>query len=497
MEILRVQPRNDMVLNLLGMVYFHQNDFPEAKKYLQKAIEVSPQPQYYKDLGDLYLKCRMPNDAIQEFVKGLELDPQNADINLSLGLAYADMKQFEKAVAVYKVALATDPACEEVVYNLGVALYELHNLNDAIACYMKTLELNPRNANAYQALGVAMYDLNRLEDSEKCYLAALSIDPDYIDAAFGLSYVYLKGMNFDKGWELYEHRFNKTIAVALPDFKSPRWDGSDITGKKLFVFLEQGLGDALMFSRYLPVLRDKGVQLVAWVYKPLRSLFEANFPYVSFVDEIESLTEDDYDFYIPAMSLPHVMRTQPDTIPYPNGYIQANAEKVEWYNHQFFNNKELKVGLVWQCKNKYPKDANRSVADVRYFEPLTRLEGIKLYSFQKGEGETQLENLPDGFNIENVASTFNDFDDTAAAIMGLDLVISVDTSVLHLAGALNKPTLLLLPFDSDWKWFMDLDSTPWYNCVKIFKQSEMGNWNTVIENVARELALLCVKGKDE
>lgn len=491
-EILRSQPNNDMVLNFLGLIALHFNEFDNALKYLSKAAAINPSAQYFKDIGDLYVKKTEPAKALEFYEKAKSIEPDNYELNHCMGLAFMDLNQYQQAEQAFLRALNGNPQCAETFYNLGTAYYQLFRYDEAISCYIRSLELNPNSAETYQALGVVLYDVNRLNDSILAYEKAVQLQPDYPDAYFGASYSYLKTMNFEKGWMYYEYRFFKTLPVALPVFKNPVWDGSNPSGKKLMVFLEQGLGDALMFSRYLPMLDALGVKILTAPHISLKKLLKDSFPFVEFYETYEDIKDTDYDCFIPAMSLPLRLKTRPDNIPSPSGYLKADPQKVEEYRQKYFDNDSYKVGIVWQCKNKYQKDKTRSVPHINCFEKLFGIEGVKFYSLQKGEAELQLGELTDSVKIQNIGKDFNDFADTAAAIENLDLVISVDTSVLHLAGGLGKDTWLMLPYDSDWKWFMDLETSPWYNSVKIFKQPEIENWQVVVDRMYDTL-LTCVK----
>jgi hypothetical protein len=334
-----------------------------------------------------------------------------------------------------------------------------------------------------------------LAEAEKAYLQALTLRPDNESMLFHLSLLYLLQGRFEEGLKLYENRFDGAEArffrTTKAQFKElqglKRWEGESLNGKSLLILTEQGAGDIIMMMRYLPLLKERGAKrLVVWCEPSLRRLFQS----MSVVDEVVSLNEpltiDGLDFYCPIMSLPRIFQTRLESIPDNVPYLIVPDEMKKPWRVRLDSTRGLKVGLVWAGSGLHLRD-QRSIP-LRKFSPLTAIEGVQLVSLQKGEPAEQLKET--GWNCPDWMEMCDDFLDTAALVAELDLVISVDTSVAHLVGALGKPVWLLLRFESDWRWLLDREDSPWYPGMKIFRQTDPGEWDAVIIRVAAGLAIL-------
>lgn len=238
-----------------------------------------------------------------------------------------------------------------------------------------------------------------------------------------------------------------------------------------------------MFSRYVPILDQMGAKVLFRPHSMLENFFrDFNFP-AEIISNTTPLDTLEFDYYHSVMSLPAVFKTEIDTIPYKEGYLKANPEKVRQFREKYFNNDLFKIGIVWQCKNLYEQDIFRSIPDISYLFPIAKIPSVKVYSIQKGLGEAQLENLPDEIEIINLGKDLNDFSDTAAAVENLDLVVSVDTSVPHLSGAMGKDTIVMIEYTADWKWLLDRDDCVWYDKIRLFRQNKNNDWDFVVKNV--------------
>jgi len=485
------EPENAKIYNALAICYYCKKDYESAIMIYEEAVKIRPDyAMAFNNLGLIYSDIRKYDKSIENYLKAIEIYPEYATAYNNLGNIFCKMYKYAEAVDFFEKAIELKPDYADAYSNTGIALHSLEKYDEAIKFFEKAVELNPNNPETYNNLGNS-YNEKRLFDlAIKNFLKAIELKPDFAAAYSNLSIVYLIKGDFEKGWEFYEHRFNQNLHIIyLPKFLKPKWDGKKNNGR-LFVYMEQGLGDALMFARYFPVLKNMGLNLLAWVDDSLLEFFKFNFPYISFVSELKNLKEDDYDFYISSMSLPFVLKTTPETIPFSSGYLKAEPEKVKEYKEKYFNNDEFKIGINWQCKNIYPRDRFRTIPDISYLFSVAGMQGVKVYSIQKGEGEKQLTNLPDSIEIVNLGTGFNDFSETAAAIENLDVCITVDTSIAHLSGGLGKLTWITIPNAADWKWFLNTDKSIWYENAKLFRQKEHCNWKEVIDRICNDLQSL-------
>ncbi|MBW1784606.1 MAG: tetratricopeptide repeat protein, partial [Deltaproteobacteria bacterium] len=368
----------------------------------------------------------------------------------------------------------------EAYDSIGVALGEKGDLMGAIDMFQQALGIRPDYARAWNNLGVALKGLGRVPSAIRNFRKAIQLDPDYVEAHWNLSFLLLLTGAFEEGWKEYEWRFKKREWTRNARVMNgvPRWDGSPFPGKRLLVYGEQGFGDALQFVRYLRMVKEWGGTVILETERSLLDLFRS-------VPGIDGLTEKPshdradaaFDLAIPLMSLPGIFKTTLKTIPSQGvvPYIHSDPQKGEFWRRKL-RGTQFKIGLVWEGKATDPKRA----CPLQRFVPLAGIEGVRLYGLQKGEAALQVKKLPHGVTIANLGDAFHDFSDTAAVIENLDLVVSVDTAVLHLAGAMGRPTFALLPFAADWRWLLDRDDSPWYPSLRLFRQSAPGQWDHAV-----------------
>lgn len=459
-EALKVNPDNFDALNLLGLLKIQLHFYDEAVFYIKKACELNPNAYFFENLGRAYYGLKKYDEAIKSFEKALEYKPDDFDAFFNMGLAYKSKGEFDMAIFYYQKALETSPKNPNVYFNIANAFESKDDSENSLKYYKKAEEFgcNDKNLNYF------------------------------------LSAAYLKLKNFEQGWKYYESRPSKPFAITTQllfygdKFASkPQWQGEDIKDKTLFVYYEAALGDSIMYARYFPILKKLCKKVLFRVQNDFVSLFEENPLGYELVDT--NSREIDFDFHIPLMSIPYVLKHNNESdIPFPKGYLKANSKKVVEYKEKYFDNKDLnnklKIGIKWQGNPAY--DTNR-IIQLSSFYKLFELPNTQFYSLQKGSGEEELDNLPKNFNLINLANTFNDFSDTAAAIENLDLVICNDTSVAHLAGAMGKKCWILLPYVSNWRWHNDFSYSPWYKSIELFKQTKPDDWSEVFEKVYSKL----------
>ena len=451
-------PENIFILNQLWALEAVMGKYEDAAEHIKFLVSNAPTPALYSTLGEINIRMQNYEAAIEYCKKALELEENRFNSLFLLAYAYKKLNRFEESTETYKKALKIKPNSPEIYHNLG----NLYNLckNDPLS---------------------AIY----------CYKKFLRYKTDSIAAKSSLGVLYLKVKKYKKGWEYYNYSnlqamtfCNHSLKDILPLEKF--WTGDDIKDKTLFVYFNGGLGDTIMFARFLPLLKTKCKTLIFASQESLIDLLK-NSDFVAEHD-IEILDKDfdknelKFDYYLPMMSVAYrlEMNSEKD-FPSPQGYLQANKQKSQEYKEKYFDNNKLKIGIKWQGNMRY---AHERHFDIEEYYKLLWTENTQFYSLQNGEGIEQLKKIK-GYNLIDLGSTFNDFTDTAAAIENLDLVISNDTSVAHLAGALGKECWVLLPFIQEWRWSIDLSYCPWYNSVKLFKQSTPDDWDGVFEDVKK------------
>jgi tetratricopeptide (TPR) repeat protein len=471
----------------LGNLCFDLNRYQEALYCFEKVIEDNPDDgDTYYNLGMIYQKLNKIDRAIESFKAILRLNPEDAEIYNILGSIYCNANQDTKsAIVCFEKAIELKPDSAEVYFNLGLAYNLAKELDKAIPKYEKAMELQPDNAGIYNNLGTIYQEKNDLEKAIFYYKKGLEIYPEHPSLRFNLGCSLIKTGDFAQAWDYFESRMNlfKHHRLKFPVETKPKWDGSmSLENKTVYVYPASrsfGYGDSINFVRYLPLLNSLGAKVICRVQPGLEQLFNQSELNVEIIPNSTEDTSLEFDFQLPFMSLPAVFRSNPDNIPAKNLYIKADPQKSNDYKAKYFNNDGFKVGIFWYSA---VSSSDRTMS-LEQFYPILEMKNIKFYSLQKGEGIEQLNNIPEGLEIVNLGETFNDFSDTAAAVSNLDLIITPDTSIAHLGGALGKPTWVMLPFMSDWRWLVDREDSIWYKSVKLFRQKEPANWNEVIERI--------------
>jgi tetratricopeptide (TPR) repeat protein len=409
---------------------------------------------------------------------------------LNHGVQLAAQQRFDEALADFDKAIALDAGLAEAFNNRGAALYKLGRFDDAVASYDRALALEP-DAETYSSRGLALHVRGRLDEALASYDSALALKPDYTEAHYNRALTLLRAGDLARGFQAYRWRFR--INAARPAIACPEWEGEPIAGKRLAIFHEQGAGDTLQFVRYVPMALARGAQITLLVPPVLARLLRASLPGVEVVDRLPNSAV--FDFQAPMLSLPALFGTTLDTVPARTPYLTVDpAEAASWAQRLAalpdLTQPDLKVGLVW-AGSKMPTsyDARRSLK-LAQLAPLAALPGIRFVSLQIGEPAAEAKTPPTGLQLTDWTSEIRDYADTAALIANLDLVITVDTSVAHLAGALDKPVWILSRYDGCWRWLLGRDDSPWYPTARLFHQPAMGDWQPVIADVAAALQAL-------
>jgi Flp pilus assembly protein TadD len=422
------------------------------------------------------------------FRQALALAPDFSEAIANLGLLQERAGAVAEAEACYWRAIAICPDAPQVYLNLGVLLTKVKRFADAELVYRQALQLAPNLPTAWSNLGVLLACLKREDEAERCYRTALDLDASHADACFNLAYVLLRQGRFEEGWRCLEAR--DWYAILAKHFTCPRWQGESLAGKSVVIGFEAGHGDMIQFCRYAVVLKAMGAARISVVCHPgLKVLFGT----LSGVDEVfsfnESVPASGWDFWTPPMSLPHYCQTRQNSVPAPIPYLAAHPASVAKWSRLLPSG--LRVGLVWKGNPRFENDGDRSLPSLAVLAPLGPVAGVRFVSLQKGPGEDEARRPPPGLSVLALGDVLADFADTAALVANLDLVISVDTAVAHLAGALGKPCWVLLPdYRTDWRWLSERSDSPWYpERMRLFRQpSGSDDWSPVIVTVGEALA---------
>ncbi len=460
LEILQNEPENAQVWDLLGVLYYQANDYLESELCIKKAIEISPRFYYLENLARLYM----------------------------------DKGDFKLAISIYEDLIKHNPTYENY-FNLAMSYKGDQSWAKAKEAYYKSLEINPKGYESYFNLAYLALNDNQPQVAVDCYKKALEINPDDWESMYFLSLAQMQVKDYKNGLTNFESRLCRQSAIVTQEktypnlMKSrPIWMGEDLTGKTLFTYYEAGFGDMLMFYRYMPILTSMCKKVIIKPQKELASLFRENSYGADVLEIFDFESEIDFDYHIPFLSVPHILGlTGEDVFTRHEGYLKSNPAKVKYYRERFFDNDKFKIGIKWQGNTHYDLERVLKVED---FFRLFKLEGTQFYSCQTFEGSEEFEKIKDKFDVFDLGSTFSNFSDTAGALENMDLIISNDTSLVHLAGALGKPCFVLLPHVYNWRWHTDLTKCDWYDSVKIFAQSQNGDWKGVFNQVEDELVKL-------
>ena len=489
-----------------GLVEAHSNraaalnalmQYQEALVSCDKAIALkSDHPEAHNNRADALINLGRYEEALKSCDTAVALRPNLPEMHNNRGRALNALTRHEEAIASYARAIALKPDYAEAYNNCGSALYNLGRPEHALVSYDRAIALRPEYAEAHSNRGTALGLLNRHEEALASYNKAIAIGPNYVNAHFNKSLCLLAMGRFDEGWALYEWRKRKASAIAARAFSQPLWLGAeDIAGKTILLYEEQGLGDTIQFCRYAPLAAELGARVILEVPPALTNLLATLEGVAQIVPS--GTTPPDFDFRCPLLSLPLAFRTQLSSVPSTTPYLRANLEKSLAWNKKLGEKKgKVRVGLVWSGGFRSNQPDTWAVNKRRNI-PLTKLAPLKhldveFYSLQKGQpGESELTELRrekwDGPNIIDFTSDLHDFSDTAALIDNLDLVITVDTSTAHLAGALGKRVWILNRYDSCWRWLLGRTDSPWYRTATLYKQEVAGNWDGVVQRVNADL----------
>lgn len=508
-KCLAIYPDSEEIYSLLSSLYEYLNDIPSAVEALEKAVKINPkQYLYYFNLGVLYSKigdkeksaanykkvielnpvnieayvnlCSMykstdKNNALNYILKAYSICPDEKNVLLNLAQLYRDLYKNDESIKILEKLISLDNKCHEAYSLLAVNYMDTSLYSLALENYNKAiLYSNQEDLNYLHGKSTALKYLGNFEESKKILEYVVQKNPDLVQSAVSLGMLYLKEKDFYKGMRLYSKRSLDTNFANL--FQNKIWsENTDLIGKKVLVYSDCGLGDTIMFSRYLSILSQSAQKVILQTDKELISVLSASFPYVEIIPK--SCKYDDYDIVIPIMNLPLALDLDFNKIPFSDGYIKADKDKYSQL--QLFKTDKLKIGICTQGNKRIFK--NRSIPD-NIAQDLFNMDNCIFYSFKN-----EFDNISSVISLQNY---IKDYSDTASLLLNMDLLITIDSSIVHMSGALGVKTFLLLPHTPEWRWFDDNKNTIWYNSVRIFKQKKIADWQTVISEVKNELSVL-------
>lgn len=485
-EAVRLDPRHADARLRLGRVLARRDNPGEAETHYREAVKLQPDlTTAWASLGHLLNDLEHHPEAIECARKAAALDPKSADLHNGLGVALANGERFAEAEAAYREALRLAPATPGALSNLGNTLRSLDRLPEAEDRLRDALRLKPDYAEAHNNLGIVLVQAGREGEALTHYDEAVRLRPDYPEARMNRSLSWLGGGDFARGWPEYEWRFKVNKRHKPPP--GPRWDGRPLDGKILLVTAEQGLGDSINFVRYAPLAKARGCRVVFDCPDPIASLV-ATCPGVDRVAP-RGTGGVTYDTHVPLLSLPGLFGVPPEAAVAQVPYLTPDPARVEHWRAELAGLPGLKVGITWQGSKVHKGDKLRSVP-LAQFAPLAAVPGVTLVSIQKGPGTEQLADGPGaGLGVRDFGSkTAPEMMDAAALMAALDLVVSVDTAVVHVAGATGRPVWVAVPSAADWRWQRRREDTIWYPTMRLFRQQERGDWAGVFARLAAELA---------
>jgi tetratricopeptide (TPR) repeat protein len=474
-------------LHLLGLLNLQRRRMVEALRFLSKALQVnSGSADAMSNLGLALHATGRFEEAVANFRNALLLAPGHAEILFNLGNACLELGRIDEALAYFGEVLAKNPGHVGALVNRGNALLRFNRPVEAMSSYDGALAAMPHHPQILTNRGHALRRLDRPVEALADFEAALVKGAEFPEAHFEAAMTRLTLGDFHAGWKEYEWRW-KTAAFAgkRRQLRAPLWLGDiPVSGKTILLHAEQGFGDTIQFIRYAPLLADRGAKVICEVQGELRALLSP-FDGIDVIAEGEPLPR--FDLHCPLLSLPFAFATQPETIPASVPYLAAPAERVAHWRDRLPQG--LRAGFVWSGSSSHKNDLNRSIPLAR-LAALFRDPPLRCFSLQRELRDTDAEALRGFPNLVHLGDELADFADTAAVISLLDVVVSVDTAIAHLAGALGKPVLILLPHAADFRWMRNRDDTPWYPTAKLFRQPAFGDWDSVIARLGDELRQL-------
>ncbi len=482
----------------IGVTCFELNDYVAAEESLKKALVKNPRhARAAMYLGKIAQERSQTAFAEQYYKQALSYDPGLVDAVNPLVEILKDKLLCDDAIIYLNAAYESNPSSITLAFNLANTLNMADHTQEALDIYLKLNEKLPNDSSINYNIAYTYKKLGFLQKSLPFYQRTLQLKPDHMEALFSQGLTYLMLGDWNKGWEGYEYRWERGDHQQLRMYPEPLWHGEPVNGKHIFVYAEQGLGDTFQFIRYLKMLKDLGAQVTFAPQNPLQTLLKL-CPYIDAVIPYREHPAS-FDYWIPLVSLPHVFETRLHNVPDEIPYLYADPTLEAYWQEKLSQDTNFKIGICWQGNSEYSTAFLRAAvasksAPANLFESLTHIPGVSVYSLQRVTGTDQLTKIPSTMNLITFDEHFDvengRFMDTAAVMKNLDLVITIDTSICHLAAGLGTPVWNLLPSPADWRWMLNRLDTPWYPNMRLFRQPKPGDWQSLMQEVATALKAL-------
>jgi tetratricopeptide (TPR) repeat protein len=487
-EALRIWPDFAEAHNSMGVLLREQGKQREACSCFEEALRLKDDfAAAHNNLGKGHESQGRLDEAVRCYRRALELQPNSALFLINLGNALAAQGQPGEALPFYRRAIRLQPAEAAYLSNLSNALTLTGRPDEGEAYCRQALRLKPDFADAYHNLGITFGARGEIARALVFNAETLRLNPDHVGARNCQAMWWLQMGDFARGWEEYEWRWKKA-KVPPRDFPQPLWDGSSLEGRTVLIHTEQGLGDTLQFIRYAPMVKQRGGTVIVESPIALGQLLAS----CTGIDRLiaRGAPQPPFDVHAPLLSLPRIFGTTLANVPANVPYLWADPPLVESWRRELSAVPGVKIGIAWQGNPRFPADCMRSIP-LTHFTPLAQIDGVRLFSLQKGTGREQLQAVASYLPVVDLADRLDEttggFMDTAAVMKNLDLVVTSDTSIAHLAGALGVPVWVALAVGADWRFLLGRDDSPWYPTMRLFRQTRMGDWDGVFERIASEL----------
>ena len=486
-----LNPDNSQLYFNQGVVLQKLKRFHEALVSYDKSIIIKPDsPDAYANKGNTLKELQLFEEALANYEQAISLNPNFAEDYSNRGVALQELNRFDEALESYDRAIAIKPDYADAYSNRGNALKELKRFDEALESYDRAIAIKPNYADAYYNRGITLQELNRLDEALKNYDRAVAIKPDHASAHWNQSLCNLLGGNFKDGLQGYEWRWKSedmSKTAGIRNFSQPLWLGEEsLKDKTILLYAEQGLGDTIQFCRFVSLVTKLGAKVILEVQRPLVKLLKDLNGVTQIIAKCDDLPK--FDYQCPLLSLPLAFKTELHNIPTVLQHITGDSGKVTSWQAKLGEKSNLRVGLVWSGNTIHKNDHNRSLTLSQLLPHLP--SDIEYVCLQKELRDIDKELLAKHTEIKYFGDALGDFTDTAALCELMDVVISVDTSVVHLAGSLVKPTWVLLPYSPDWRWLLDRVDSPWYPSAKLYRQEKIGDWDGALVKVKADLEKL-------
>lgn len=479
-----LQPDQAEFHDHLGMSLAALGRWEQAADSLGRAMDLEPGPETCLNLAHALRRSGRDGESMARYRQAVDLQPNFHAAHNNLGNLLRESGRLDDAIASYRRALELKPEYLEALNNLGSALLESGWPKQAIEQYQRATSLRSDVPELHNNIGKALRADGRTDESIGAHDRALSLNPDHADAHWNRGLMLLLSGRLEEGWDEYEWRWRVgEFKSPRRNFRQPLWTGQPLRGRRILLHAEQGLGDAIQFARYAPLVAQAGGRVIFECAPELGRLMRTLGGVEEVVAPGQALPE--FDLHCPLLSLPRAFRTTLQSVPNMIPYLQADrAIAANWKSRLRFVKDRLRVGLTWAGSAANPNDRNRSLS-LETLAPLAECENVAFYNLQTGPAPAETERGT--FTLMNPPPEFVDFADSAALISNLDLIITVDTAMAHLAGALAAPAWVLLPFAPDWRWLLDRQDSPWYPTLRLFRQPAIGNWEPLVRQLAADL----------